>query len=54
MKVFNINTKFTHTHRVGWNKIVEIISDNINYDINLIDFLDKYFNPWLDKKRNYM
>ena len=52
MKVLNINNSYLNTQRFGWNKIINILQNSIsNDDIILIDFIDKYFNPWLYQEK---
>ena len=49
MKVLNINTIFSQAHQVGWHKIVELVSNNDDYEINLTGFMDRYVNHWFEK-----
>ena len=52
MKVLNINNSYLNTQRFGWNKIINILQNSIsNDDIILIDFIDKYFDPWLYQEK---
>ena len=48
MKILNINNNHVSTHRYSWNKIIAELSNNINSDIILVDFMDKYFNLWFE------
>lgn len=49
IKVLNINTFFSQAHQVKWHKIVEIVSNHDEYEINLTSFLDRYVNHWFEK-----
>jgi hypothetical protein len=48
MKIQNIDNIHLYTHRYGWYKIINELSNYINSDIILVDFMDKYFNLWFD------
>ena len=66
MIIYNLNTDISNSHRVGWNslitKITNSINDNIDFKTNaninqkiiLIDYVDKYFNSWLDMKKHIL
>lgn len=62
MLIYNIDNDIYNTQRVGWNniihKMVNMLSENKDYydnikneNIIIIDYVDKYFNPWLDMEK---
>ena len=51
MKIVNITNEHLLSHRYGWHKIIYELSNNINSDIILVDFMDKYFNLWFEFKK---
>lgn len=52
MKFNNINTDYLKTHRYGWINIIKNLHENCtDSDILLIDYMDKYFNKWLEEPK---
>ena len=51
MKLYNINHDHVTSHRIGWDntieQTIEKTIENMDFNIGLIDFIDKYFDPWL-------
>lgn len=48
MKIINVDNEYLQSHRYGWYNIINYIKNNIDTDILLIDYVDKYFNAWLE------
>ena len=52
MKLYNISSEHVTTHRAGWNNIIDQLINSAQSDIGLVDFVDKYFNPWMNLSKN--
>ena len=53
MKILNINNDHLVSHRYGWNKIIDVLNENIKSDIILVDYIDKYFNKNFYQKKEF-
>lgn len=62
MLIYNINDEIFNTQRVGWNNIINTMINQLkennyyynnikNKNIIIIDYVDKYFNLWLDMEK---
>ena len=48
MIIKNIDIEYLMSHRYGWHKIIDKLNENVNSNIILVDFMDKYFNLWFE------